>query len=235
MNTGLLFVLTAPSGCGKGSLRRALLAEEGNIRFCPSVTTRPPRPEEVDGEDYFFLSREEFTGRKDRGELCEHALVYGNYYGTPKKDIEDALKAGVDVILEKDVQGAKVLREVFPDGIFVFVLPPSFDELQRRIEQRGTEGEEQKKLRLQSARQEMADLSAYDYVIINADLDKAKDRLRAILAGERARFCANARLLPPYGQRRASDDKPTAQGHNIEQVQVQSSDRGIKKGEADRC
>lgn len=209
MSKGLLLVLTAPSGCGKGSLRRALLAEDKNIRFCPSVTTRPPRPGEIDGEDYFFLTKEEFMGRKERGELCEHALVYGNYYGTPRKDIEDSLEAGVDVIIEKDVQGAKTLRKVFPDGIFVFVLPPSLDELQRRIESRGTEGEEQKRIRLESARKEMADLSAYDYVIINADLEKAKDRLRAILAGERARFSADAKLLPPDGQRRACDDKPT--------------------------
>lgn len=233
MTTGILIILTAPSGCGKGSLRRALLAEDTDIRFCPSVTTRNPRPGETDGEDYFFISREEFSLRRARGELCEHALVYGNHYGTPRKDIEDALNRGMDVMLEKDVQGAKALRSVYPEGIFVFVLPPSFDELQRRIEGRGTEQEEQKNLRLQSARQEMTDLSPYDYVIINADLDKAKDRLRAIVAGERARLSAKARLLPPNGQRRASDDKPTAEGHDACQIQVQPRGCGIKKGKAD--
>ena len=233
MTTGILFILTAPSGCGKGSLRRALLAEDTDIRFCPSVTTRKIRPGEADGEDYFFISREEFSGRRARGELCEYALVYGNHYGTPRKDIEDALKSGMDVIIEKDVQGAKALRSVYPEGIFVFVLPPSFDELRRRIEGRGTEEEEQKNLRLRSAHKEMTDLSPYDYVIINADLDKAKDRLRAIVAGERARLSAKARLLPPNGKRRASDDKPTAKRHDAGKVEVQPRDRGIKESKAD--
>lgn len=187
MTTGILFILTAPSGCGKGSLRRALLAESANIRFCPSLTTRPPRSGEIDGQDYFFVHREEFARRVDQGELCEHAFVYGNRYGTPRKDIEETLESGVDVVLEKDVQGARSLRDAFPEGIFIFVLPPSVDELQKRIERRGTEGESQKRERLESARGEMADLSLYDYVIINADLSRAKDRLLAILAGERAR------------------------------------------------
>lgn len=188
MHRGRLFVITAPSGCGKGSLRRALLTEDKVLSFFPSVTTRAPRAGEVDGVDYFFVTREEFLSMRDRHELAEWASVYGNLYGTPKKAIENALAAGTDVLLEKDVQGAKTLREVYPEGIFVFVLPPSMEELKRRIVGRATETPEELRLRLESAAAEMADLNGFDYVIINADLNRAKDRLMAIVAGERARF-----------------------------------------------
>ena len=123
MSRGRLFVITAPSGCGKGSLRRALMAKDGMLTFCPSVTTRAPRAGEADGVDYFFVSREEFLSMKDQGGLAEWAEVYGNLYGTPGKAIDEALESGRDVILEKDVQGARTLREAYPEGVFVFVLP----------------------------------------------------------------------------------------------------------------
>lgn len=187
MSRGLLFIITAPSGCGKGTLRRALLADDKGIKFCPSVTTRAPRPGEVDGVDYFFVSREEFGRMKDSGELSEWAEVYGNQYGTPATAIEQSLAAGADVVLEKDVQGARTLRGVYPKGVFIFVLPPSIEELRRRIVGRGTESDSQRELRLQSAEAEMSDLSAFDYVIINADVGRARARLSAIVAGERAR------------------------------------------------
>jgi guanylate kinase len=163
------------------------LASDPGVVFCPSVTTRPPRPGEAHGVDYFFLSREEFLSMRDRQELVEWASVYGNLYGTPGKPIEDALERGADVILEKDVQGAQTLRAVYPEAVFVFVLPPSMEELRRRITGRGTETEEERRLRLDCALMEMSDLSTYDYVIINSDLDRATDRLSAIVAGERAR------------------------------------------------
>ncbi len=163
------------------------MASDPGVVFCPSVTTRPPRPGEAHGVDYFFLSREEFLSMRDRQELVEWASVYGNLYGTPGKPIEDALERGADVILEKDVQGAQTLRAVYPEAVFVFVLPPSMEELRRRITGRGTETEEERRLRLDCALMEMSDLSTYDYVIINSDLDRATDRLSAIVAGERAR------------------------------------------------
>jgi guanylate kinase len=163
------------------------LASDPGVVFCPSVTTRPPRPGEAHGVDYFFLSREEFLSMRDRQELVEWASVYGNLYGTPGKPIEDALERGADVILEKDVQGAQTLRAVYPEAVFVFVLPPSMEELRRRITGRGTETEEERRLRLDCALMEMSDLSTYDYVIINSDLDRATERLSAIVAGERAR------------------------------------------------
>ncbi len=187
MSRGRLFVITAPSGCGKGTLRRNLQASDASLVFCPSVTTRPPRPGETDGVDYFFLSREAFESMRDRQELVEWASVYGNFYGTPRKPVEDALSRGADVILEKDVQGARTLRALYPEGVFVFVLPPSMDELRRRILGRGTESDLDRRVRLDSAELEMSDLSGYDYVIINSDLDRATDRLSAIVAGERAR------------------------------------------------
>ncbi|MGI6666361.1 MAG: guanylate kinase [Bacillota bacterium] len=187
MSRGILFVITAPSGCGKGTLRRNLLAADVSLTFCPSVTTRPPRPGEANGVDYFFLSREEFLSMRDRQELVEWASVYGRFYGTPRKPVEDALRSGTDVILEKDVQGARTLRAVYPEGVFVFVLPPSMDELRRRILGRGTETDSERQVRLNSAEMEMSDLSGYDYVIINSDIDRATERLSAIVAGERAR------------------------------------------------
>ncbi|HHY69831.1 MAG TPA: guanylate kinase [Bacillota bacterium] len=185
MKKGLLFVITAPSGCGKGTLRRALLDEYTDIKFCPSVTTRQPRPGEVNGVDYTFVSVPEFMRRRDNDEFVEWAEVYGNYYGTPREDVEKALDEGSIVILEKDVQGARALRRVYPEGIFIFILPPSMDELKKRIESRGTENESEKTLRIESAHREIADLSDFDYVIINTDMERAKDRLAAIVLGER--------------------------------------------------
>lgn len=192
---GILFVITAPSGCGKGTLRRALLGKVGGMRFCPSLTTRRPRPEEVDGRDYIFVSREEFRSKIERSELAEWAEVYGNLYGTPREPIEKALDEGVDVIIEKDVQGARTLKNVYPDGIYIFILPPSFEELKRRIQCRGTETPREMEIRLESARKEMADLGIYDYVIINSDVARAVDRLLAITAGERFRMGRNPEVL----------------------------------------
>jgi len=225
MRRGILFVLTAPSGCGKGTLRRALLAEKPHIKFCPSLTTRSPRTGEVDGIDYLFVSREEFLLRKERGELVEWAEVYGNLYGTPRRDIEDTLSQGQDVILEKDIQGAKALRKAYPEGVFIFILPPSFEELRRRMEARGTESDKERHLRLESARREMSDLSAFDYVIINSDANRAKERLVAITAGETARVESRDPGVQPDPQRRSTDDEPVAKGPGEEsQLQVHPGD-----------
>lgn len=204
------------------------MKQDKGVVFCPSVTTRPPRPGEIDGEDYHFTCQEEFFSLIERDELIEWANVYGNYYGTPGKAIDMALGSS-DVIVEKDVQGARTLRAVYPEGIYIFVLPPSFEELKRRIGGRGTEKEHEMDLRLQGARQEISDLSSYDYVIINADLDRAKERLVAIVAGERRR-----RLLagePLDGEGRASNGKPTAKG-TAGRISVQTCDCGGQKSEA---
>jgi guanylate kinase len=232
MSRGILFVITAPSGCGKGTLRRALLADNPDVRFCPSVTTRDARPGETSGVDYFFISREDFIRMRDTQELSEWAEVYGNLYGTPARDIEQSLSKGLHVVLEKDVQGARTLRTVYPEGVFVFILPPSMEELRRRIMGRGTESDRDREIRLESAAREMSDLSAFDYVIINADLDRARARLSAIVAGERAR--SQRRLLPPEGQRRAPHDQYAVRDPVDEpRIQVQPGGCSSKESQAD--
>jgi guanylate kinase len=231
MSRGILLVIAGPSGCGKGMLRRSLLAGDGGLRFCPSVTTRVPRPGEINGVDYFFVAGEEFMGMRDRQELSEWAEVYGNLYGTPAGPIEEELSAGKDVVLEKDVQGAKTLRSVYPEGISIFILPPSMEELRRRIEGRGTETASELDIRMKSAEREISDLSAFDYVIINADLDRARARLSAIVAGERAR--TRTKLLPPEGQGRAPHDQCLA-GESVDLgLQVRPSGCSSQKSQAD--
>lgn len=231
MKPGLLFVITAPSGCGKGTLRKALQAERPEIKFCPSVTTRPPRPDEVDGVDYIFVTVEEFMKRKQRNEFVEWAEVYGNYYGTPREDLEQALEQGYVVLLEKDVQGARTLRQAYPDGIFIFILPPSLEELERRITARGTESDAERRIRLDSARREIADLAGFDYVIINEDVERAKDRLVAITLGEMAR----RGIIASKVQRGARDDKLISQRCDKEdRFQVHSGACSSQAGETDR-
>lgn len=239
MKKGILFILTAPSGCGKGTLRRALLDQVPDIKFYPSLTTRPPRSGEVNGVDYVFVSREEFLMRKDRGDLVEWAEVYGNLYGTPREDMEKALSQGQDVILEKDINGARTLKMHYPDGVFIFILPPSFEELRRRMEARGTENEDQKRIRLESARREMSDLSTFDYVIINSDVTRACQRLVAIVTGERARRDIQdqnsvRRCVAPQPQRRSADDESTPKGPGEEsRFQVHPGDCRGQKSPAD--
>jgi guanylate kinase len=230
MKRGLLFVITAPSGCGKGTLRRALLKEQTDIRFCPSITTREPRPGEVNGIDYIFVSMSEFLKKRDKGELAEWAEVYGNYYGTPRENVERALDEGYSVMLEKDVQGSRTLRQVYPEGIFIFILPPSLDELRRRIESRGTENETEKHMRLDSARKEIADLRDFDYVIINTDVERAKDRLVAITTGEKIA----SGISPCQDQRRSVNGKPSVEeiGEN-DRLQVHPGDCGCQTSKAD--
>lgn len=198
------------------------MTEDSMLRFCPSVTTREPRPGEVNGLDYEFVSREEFELREKRGEFAESATVYGNLYGTPKCEIEETLNAGYDVIIEKDIQGSRALRLCYPDAIFIFVLPPSMEELRRRIEARGTENHEQLRKRFDSAHREISELGAFDYVIINSDVERAKERLLAIVAGERSR-----------AKRRVCNDEPTASGSdNKSRFQIQPGDCCCKKGKA---
>ena len=201
-------MITAPSGCGKGTLRKGLLARQPGLKFCPSVTTRAPRPGEVDGKDYIFVSEQEFAAKRDRHELVEWAQVYGNYYGTPRDGVESTLKRGFPVLLEKDIQGARVLRETYPEGIFIFILPPSLEELERRIQTRGTENSLEQRIRLESARHEIADLTDFDYVIINEDIHRATDRLVAVTMGELARH----EYFRCGLQRRSRNDKPITEG-----------------------
>ncbi len=187
ISRGLLVVLSAPSGAGKRALRQAWLKEQPNALFSPSVTTRPPRPGESAGEDYIFVDQDEFEQLIRCEKLVEWATVFGHSYGTPGAPIEAALAQGRDVLVEKDVQGAIQLRETHNYGVFVFLLPPSYEELRRRLLSRGTEHPEDVEMRLARYQEELRHIRHYDYVIINDCLMDAVDKLKAIVAAEHCR------------------------------------------------
>ena len=178
---GVLFVVSGPSGVGKGTVNKRLFEEFGNaVAFSVSATTRGPREGEVDGREYFFISRQEFEKRVANNEFLEHAEYAGNCYGTPRDYVLSLLQKGVSVILEIDVQGAMQVKRRMPESVSVFILPPSFEELEHRLRGRGTETPEKIEKRLAAAKAEMARATEYDYQIVNDDLDAAYARLREI-------------------------------------------------------
>lgn len=187
MNKGNLIVLSGPSGVGKGTVLKKLLKDYTDIEYSISATTRPSRKGEIDGKDYFFLSLEEFFQKVDNNQFIEWAKVHDNYYGTPRDYVDKTLGEGKDIILEIDIQGARMVRESYPEAIYVFLLPPSFDELEKRLNKRGTEDEKTKEIRLRNARTEMKELANYDYQIINDDLDETVEKLKAIIIAEKCR------------------------------------------------
>ena len=183
---GMMLVLSSPSGAGKTTLSRRLLAEERGIELSISVTTRPKRRGEVDGRHYHFIDVKRFEAMARGGELLEFAEVFGNRYGTPRKPVEQALKQGRDTLFDIDWQGTQQLREKMPrDLVSVFVLPPSIPELERRLHTRAQDDERVIRDRMAKAAGEMSHWAEYDYVVINRDLDRAFDDVRAILAAER--------------------------------------------------
>lgn len=184
MSRGLLFVVSGPSGCGKGTILAEIL-KQGNIYYSVSATTRQPRVGEIDGINYLFLAKDKFEELiKDDG-MLEYAIYCDNYYGTPRKQVEDNLNEGKDVILEIEVQGAMKIREKCPDAVFVFILPPSIKELRRRLCKRGTEDEETVDKRINQAQNEIRQADKYDYILINGDLDKAVYDLKSIINAEK--------------------------------------------------
>ncbi|HHY92342.1 MAG TPA: guanylate kinase [Firmicutes bacterium] len=188
MPHGLLVVLSGPSGAGKGTVCQLLRRRNPALAYSISVTTRAPRSGERDGVSYFFLSQEEFKAKRAAGELLEWAEVYGHYYGTPRSYVLEKLAGGEDVLLEIDTQGAMQVKANYPTGVFIFLAPPSLTELAARITRRGTESEEERARRLAAAGREIAQLRAYDYLVINDQVERAVTQVEAILAAEHARI-----------------------------------------------
>jgi guanylate kinase len=188
MTPGNLFIISAPSGAGKTSLVKALLKTGIDLRLSISYTSRPARPEEVDGRDYHFVSREMFEQRRERGEFLESAQLYGNFYGTSQKWINETIASGHDILLEIDSQGAHQVRRIFPKVVGIFVLPPSLEVLEMRLRLRGQDSSEAITRRLAAAREEMGHVGEYDYVIINEKLDKALQDLACIVHAEHLRM-----------------------------------------------
>lgn len=184
---GILLVLSGPSGAGKGTICQRLRDLRHNLAYSVSCTTRAPRKGEVEGVNYFFVTRARFQEMIANNELLEYAEVYGNYYGTPKAYVLDLLAKGQDVVLEIDPQGALQIKEHYQDGVFVFIVPPSLNELSNRIYKRGTDDEEVIKRRLSAATAELAYASKYDYIIINDEVEKASRKVSNIMDSERNR------------------------------------------------
>lgn len=185
---GLLIVLSGPSGVGKGTVRKELFSQpDTNYEYSISMTTRKPREGEVDGVDYFFKEKEEFEQLIEKGKLLEYAHYVGNYYGTPIDYVNETLDAGRDVFLEIEVQGASQIREKAPDGLFIFLAPPSLSELQSRLVGRGTETEEVIATRIEAANKELEMMNLYDYVVENDEVQLACDRINSIVVAEHCR------------------------------------------------
>lgn len=187
-DAGLLVVFSGPSGVGKDTVLEELSRIHAGFRRCVTATTRPPREDETDGEDYHFISEQEFRGRIDRGGFLEWANVHGSLYGTPRKWVEGRLRENTDVILKIDVQGAAHVRRAMPEAVLVFLAPPSMQELENRLRGRESETEQEAATRLANAISELEQMPDYDYVIENDTVANAADRLRAIIIAEHCRI-----------------------------------------------
>lgn len=192
---GMLIVVSAPSGTGKGAIIEKLLADDKNITHSVSATTREPRKGETDGVSYFFINRTEFEKMISNGKLIEWDEYVGNYYGTPKKYIEDKTAAGGDVILDITVAGAVDIKKTWPGAVMIFVLPPSIEELERRITRRGTDSPDAIKSRLEYAYAEFRHVDKYEYVVVNDNLDMAVKEVKTIIASERMKYKRNPSIL----------------------------------------
>lgn len=185
---GLLLVMSSPSGAGKSTLSRRLLAADRNVTMSVSVTTRPPRPGEVNGKDYHFITKDAFARQRDAGQLLEHAEVFGNFYGTPRAPVEEALAKGRDVLFDIDWQGTQQLAQAMEgDLVRIFILPPSAEELRERLIRRAQDSASVVAKRMAEASREISHWPEYDYVIVNEDLDTASQQIAAILTAERLR------------------------------------------------
>lgn len=193
---GMLIVLSGPSGVGKGTVRKAIFDQPGNdFQYSISMTTRKPRPGEVNGKDYFFVSKEEFEQKIQAGEMFEYAKYVDNYYGTPLKWINDTLDAGKDVFLEIEVNGAMEVRSKSPNGVFIFLTPPDLMELKQRLIHRGTDSMEVINKRIKKAFGEIEMMQNYDYAVVNDEVPNAVEKVKEIIRSERLRV---RRVMPDY-------------------------------------
>ncbi|WP_138414941.1 guanylate kinase [Aquibacillus sediminis] len=192
---GILFVLSGPSGVGKGTVRKALFEKDTELKYSISMTTRAMREGEQEGIDYFYRSRDDFENMIQNNKLLEYAEYVGNYYGTPRDYVEETLESGKDVFLEIEVQGALQVKKNFPEGVFIFLFPPSLEELKNRIVSRGTETEELVKNRLLAAKEEIDMMDAYDYVVVNDKIDHAVEKVQSIVRSE---HCKRERVAKQY-------------------------------------
>ncbi|GAB9258649.1 MULTISPECIES: guanylate kinase [Ligilactobacillus] len=193
---GMLIVLSGPSGVGKGTVRKEIFSQEGNnFDYSISMTTRQMRPGEVDGKDYYFVSKEEFEKEIADGGMLEYAQYVDNYYGTPLKYVNEMLDAGKDVFLEIEVKGAMQVREKVSDGLFIFLTPPDLMELRQRIINRGTDDLETIDKRMEKAKDEIEMMQNYDYAVVNDEVAKAAEKIKTIIRAERWRV---KRFLPDY-------------------------------------
>ncbi|MBS5982015.1 MAG: guanylate kinase [Clostridium butyricum] len=184
---GLLIVISGPSGAGKGTICKSFLERNSEVAISVSATTRSPRSGEVDGINYYFMSKEQFKEKIEANDFLEYAEVYDNFYGTPKSNVEQLLESGKDVILEIDIQGALKVKENTEEGVFIFILPPSMEELKARIIKRGSETPESLMKRFKSAYKEINFISRYNYAVVNDEVETAVDKLEAIICAEKCR------------------------------------------------
>lgn len=183
-----LIIISAPSGTGKTSIVSALTESDSQLSLSISHTTRRPRPNEIDGQDYYFVDRGVFQTMLSRGEFLESAEVYGNLYGTSHKWVKESLASGQDVLMEIDFQGAQQVRRIFPQAISIFILPPSYEQLEERLKQRGQDDQKTISRRLASAREEVSHLNEFDYVVVNGNLQEAIKDVSCIIRAERLRI-----------------------------------------------
>ena len=184
---GLLFVVSAPSGAGKTSLCRAITGSLEDLTHSISYATRKPRPGEIDGRDYYFVSQERFRDMIQAGDFAEWAEVHSNLYGTSRRVLDDLISKGLDVILDIDTQGAKQIKAKYDTAVFIFIMPPSLDILEERLRNRKSDHEDEIRKRMQRSREEIRDYAMYDYIIVNRDFDRALTELRSIVISERCR------------------------------------------------